>query len=166
MRRFPKQARIGLFSCVYGIFRMPSSLTCCRTPDVGDHTGRPLLFVTEQVSTNLAKAMPRIVAAIREAIGEERTFTIIFDRGGYDSKLFAWLDAQGIGFITYQRGEPDLPKTAFTRRETRFEGRRIRMYLAEDEVSISGAGPWRRVAVRTRDGHQTPILTNLPASKV
>jgi len=144
--------------------RMP--LPGIHTYHVGDITGRPLLFVTEQVSTNLAKAMPRIVAAIREAIGQDRHFTIIFDRGGYDSKLFTWLDAQAIGFITYQRGEPDLPAAAFARRETRFEGRRVRMQLAQDEVTISGAGPWRRVVVRTPNRHQTPILTNLPSNKV
>jgi hypothetical protein len=144
--------------------RMP--LPGIHTYHVGDATGRPLLFVTEQLSTNLAKAMPRIVAAIREAIGEDRPFTIIFDRGGFDSSLFTWLDGQGIGFITYQRGSPDLPKAAFTRRETRFEGRRLRMQIAEDEVKINGRGPWRRVVVRTPDGHQTPILTNLEAGKV
>ena len=46
---------------------------------VGDLQGRPLLFLTEQLSTNLAKAMPRIVAAIREVV-DERAFTVIFDR--------------------------------------------------------------------------------------
>jgi hypothetical protein len=43
--------------------RMP--LPGIHTYHVGDITGRPLLFVTEQLSTNLAKAMPRIVATIR-----------------------------------------------------------------------------------------------------
>ena len=58
---------------------------------VGDQQGRPLLFLTEELSANLAKAMPRIVEAIREVLGDRR-FTVIFDRGGYDGKLFTWLD--------------------------------------------------------------------------
>jgi transposase len=127
---------------------------------VGDLQGRPLLFLTEQLSTNLAKAMPRIVAAIREVV-DERAFTVIFDRGGYDGKLFGWLDTENIGFITYQRGNPNLPADAFRRRECRFEGRRARFWIAEDEVTVGGSGPWRRIVVRTADGHQTPILTNL-----
>jgi hypothetical protein len=143
--------------------RMP--LPGIHTYHVGDSSGRPLLFVTEELSTNLARAMPKIVTAIRDAIGE-RDFTIIFDRGGFDGKLFTWLDGQGIGFITYQRGNPNLPETAFTRRETRFEGRRVRMQLAEDQVKVGGRGPWRRVVVRTPDAHQTPILTNLASGKV
>lgn len=49
---------------------------------VGDDQGRPLLFLTEELSTNLAKAMPRIVEAIRQVVGD-RPFTVIFDRGGY-----------------------------------------------------------------------------------
>ncbi len=127
---------------------------------VNDAEGRPLLFLTEDLSTNLAKAMPRIIAAIREVIGE-RPFTVIFDRGGYDGKLFKWLTDNTIGFVTYQRVNPDLPKEAFSRKETRFEGRRVRFYLAEDTVSVAKTGPWRRIVIRTKDGHQTPILTNL-----
>lgn len=127
---------------------------------VGDNQGRPLLFLTEELSANLAKATPRIVEAIREVLGDRR-FTIIFDRGGYDGKLFAWLGEQNISFITYQRGNPKLPDQAFSRRETRFEGRRVRFMIATDEVKVGKSGPWRRVVMRTKDGHQTPILTNL-----
>ena len=144
--------------------RMP--LPGIHTYHVGDVTGHPLLFVTEQLSTSLAKAMPAIVAAIRDAIGEDRPFTVIFDRGGFDGKLFTWLDEQGIGFITYQRGNPNLPRAAFVRRETRFQGRRLRMQIAQDHGQVGQTGPWRRVVVRTPDGHQTPILTNLEAGKV
>ncbi len=127
---------------------------------VGDANGRPLLFLTEALSANLAKAMPRVVEAVREVVGD-RTFTMIFDRGGYDGKLFAWLQGERIGFITYQRGNPKLSDDAFRRRETRFEGRRVRFRLAEDDVTIGRSGPWRRIVLRTKDGHQTPIITNL-----
>jgi len=127
---------------------------------VGDSQGRPLLFLTEELSTNLAKAMPRVVEAIRDVIGD-RPFTVIFDRGGYDGGLFAWLSAQKISFITYQRGTPKLADALFSRRECRFEGRRVRFVIAEDAVKVGKTGPWRRVVVRTKDGHQTPILTNV-----
>ena len=127
---------------------------------VGDDQGRPVLFLTEELSTNLAKAMPRIVEAIREVTGD-RPFTVIFDRGGYDGALFAWLTAEKINFITYQRGSPKLPDDAFARREARFEARRVRFMIATDEVKVAKTGPWRRVVIRTKDGHQTPILTNL-----
>ena len=127
---------------------------------VNDQQGRPLLFLTEEANASLIQVMPRMVAAIREVVGG-RPFTVIFDRGGYDSNLFAWLQQQGIDFITYQRGEPGLPVQRFRRQECRFEGRRVRMYLAEDQVQVGHSGPWRRIVVRTGSGHQTPILTSL-----
>lgn len=126
---------------------------------VGDGQGRPLLFLTEELTANLAKAMPRVVAAIREVLGE-RPFTVIFDRGGYDGKLFSWLADEHIDFITYQKGTVRLPDDAFSRRETRFEGRRARFFIAEDEVRVGRSGPWRRIVVRAGDRHQTPILTS------
>jgi transposase len=138
--------------------RMP--LSGIHTYFVGDEVGRPLLFLTEEISTNLAKAMPRIIGAIREVIGDRR-FTVIFDRGGYDGKLFSWLVAEKIDFITYQKGTPGLDREAFTRREARFEGRRVRFMVAEDQVKVGRSGPWRRVVVRVNDAHQTPILTSL-----
>jgi len=127
---------------------------------VNDQQGRPLLFVTEEANATLAKAMPRIISAIREVLGDRR-FSVIFDRGGYDGKLFHWLLAEGIDFITYQRGNPKLPLDRFVRRECRFEGRRVRLRLAEDKVKVGGSGPWRRIVLRVADGHQTPILTSL-----
>jgi len=129
---------------------------------VNDQKGRPLLFVTEEANASLAQTMPKVVAAIRRVVGERR-FTVIFDRGGYDGKLFTWLAQEGIDFITYQRGEPHLPAEQFRRRECRFEGRRVRMQLAEDQVSVGCSGPWRRIVVRSSNGHQTPVLTSLAA---
>ena len=49
----------------------------------------------------------------------------------------------------------------FRRRECRFEGRLVRMQLAEDQVRVGRSGPWRRIVVRTKTGHQTPVLTSL-----
>jgi transposase len=127
---------------------------------VNDVKGRPLLFVPGELSGSLAKALPAVVAAVREVLGEQ-AFTLVFDRGGYDAKLFAWLKGEGIDFITYEKGDPGLAKEAFCRREVRFEGKRVRFSIAEDEVTLKGTGPWRRVVVRTKSGHQTPILTSL-----
>lgn len=135
---------------------------------VNDQQGRPLLFITEEANASLAQALPKVVAAIREVVGD-RGFTVIFDRGGYDGKLFGWLQQERIDFITYQRGAPGLPVAGFQRRECRFEGRRVRMQLTEDQVPVGRSGPWRRIVVRTKDGHQTPILTSLaavPAAKI
>jgi hypothetical protein len=139
--------------------RMP--LPSLLTYFVNDLQGRPLLFLTEEANASLAAAVPKLVAEIRKVV-KDRRFTIIFDRGGYDGKLFKWLRQEGIAFITYQRGTPNLSPESFRRRQCRFEGRRVHTSIAEDQVTVGGSGPWRRIVVRTKDGHQTPILTSLP----
>src|SRR5260370_41290350 len=75
---------------------------------VGGQQGRPLLFVAEEAGRSLVQAMPRIVAEIRRAVGDRR-FTIVFDRGGYDGQLFAWLAGEGAGLTTYPTAQPHLP---------------------------------------------------------
>jgi len=94
------------------------------------------------------------------------SLVIIFDRGGYDGQLFTWLVKQGLDFITYQRGEVHLDDQQFLRREVRWDGQRARFHLAEDSVKVGDSGPWRRIVIRTPDGHQTPILTSLDAEVV
>jgi hypothetical protein len=147
-----------LVECWNAQRRMP--LPGVETYFVNDQQGRPLLFVTEEANASLAQALPRVVAAIREVVAD-RPFTVVFDRGGFDGKLFTWLQGEKIDFITYQRGAPGLPVERFRRRECHFEGRRVRMWLAEDQVRVGDSGPWRRIVVRTKDGHQTPVLTSL-----
>jgi len=142
--------------------RMP--LPGVHTYFVGDQVGRPLLFLAEELSANLAKAMPSVIGEIRKVVGPGRHFCVVFDRGGYDGKLFSWLAEEKVDFITYERGDPGLADSAFSRHEARVEGRRVRFVVAEDEITVARSGPWRRVVVRAKDGHQTPILTSLGAA--
>ena len=129
---------------------------------VNDLRGRPLLVVSEKVRANLAKSLPGVIAAVRKVVGDRR-FTVIFDRGGYDGQVFTWLVEQGLDFITYQRGEVHLDDHQFARREVRWEGQRVRFYVAEDAVKVGDSGPWRRIVIWT-PGHQRPILTSLDAT--
>jgi prepilin-type processing-associated H-X9-DG protein len=46
---------------------------------VNDLRGHPLLVVTEEVRGNLAKSLPRVIAAVRQVVGDQR-FTVIFER--------------------------------------------------------------------------------------
>ena len=131
---------------------------------VNDLRGRPVLVVTEEVRGNLAKSLPAVIAAIRQVVGDRR-FTVIFDRGGYDGQLFTWLVEQGLDFITYQRGQVHLDNHLFVRREVRWDGQRVRFFIAEDAVTVGGSGPWRRIVIRT-PGHQRPILTSLAAADI
>jgi hypothetical protein len=133
---------------------------------VSDEQGRPLLLVSGDVGGSLAKEMRGIVQRVQDVMGQDK-FTVIFDRGGYDGELFGWMVAEGIDFITYQKGSPNLPQERFALREARVDGERHRLWISEDEARVGNSGPWRRVTVRTPDGgHQTPILTSLPQGEL
>src|SRR5437899_3095278 len=153
---YPALEALGLLEAAGRCFRLPDFVTYF----VGDQRGRPLLFVAEQAGRSLVQTMPRIVAEIRRAVGDRR-FVVVFDRGGHDSKLFEWLTGEDVDFITYQIGEPKLPRERFGRRRARFGGRRVWLRIAEDTVCIAGSGPWRRIVVLRPDGYQLPILTSL-----
>ena len=129
---------------------------------VGDKRGRPLLLVSDDAAHSLGQAMPAVISTIKGVLGENSRFTLIFDRGGYDSALFTALVTEyQVDFITYGRGDPKLAPEAFRTFETIVEGKSIRLDMAEDEVRIGATGPWRRIVVRSADGHQTPVLTSL-----
>ncbi len=164
MKMYSGKRRLAECWNTQGLRPLPGMLTHF----VNDIQGRPLLFVTEEANLTLAKAMPRVVKAIRSVLGD-RSFTVIFDRGGFDGQLFSWLKTEKIDVITYQQGDPSLPRERFSRHETKFEGKKVRFWIAEDQVVVAKSGPWRRIVVRTKNGHQTPILTSLtelPAARI
>lgn len=129
---------------------------------VGDVNGRPLLFVNQEAGVSLTQAMPELIDAIRGVL-QNRRFTIVFDRGGFDAKLFEWLDGEGIDFITYQVGSPQLAADAFRRHRVRLDARWCDFDIAEDLARVNRRGPWRRLVVLRPDGYQLPVLTNSQA---
>jgi hypothetical protein len=58
---------------------MPASADCW----VNDRSGDPLLVITREVDAALTKAMPHLLRAVREVVGERRV-AIVFDRGDRD----------------------------------------------------------------------------------
>src|SRR5262249_44436353 len=55
------------------------------------------------VGPALARALPAAVTEIRRVHGDQ-PFTLVFDRGGYSGDAFRFLQAEGIGFLTYFEG--------------------------------------------------------------
>jgi hypothetical protein len=108
--------------------------------------------------------MPQIVAASREVVGEN-PFTVIFDRGGYDSKLFTWLNEVGIDFITYQRGEANLAAEGFRPREALLRavgcGCRSSRTGSRSRAAAPGGGSWwllERLARHHPNAHDARAL--------
>lgn len=133
---------------------------------VHDAKGRALFFLSQPLNDSLARAIPATVEQIRRAHGPT-PFTLVFDRGGYSSEAFRFLEQQGIGFITYLKGrkaQRRYPDQQFRSAWFFFESRRHVYRLFEKKTRINGAGAIRTIIFIGNEGHQVPVLTNLAPS--
>ena len=107
------------------------------------------------------------VAEIRLAHGPG-SFTLVFDRGGYSGDAFRFLQAEGIGFITYLKGRTArrrYPQKLFRPRWFSFEDQRHVYKTFEKKTRVARVGVIRTVLFLGDEGQQIPVLTNL-ASRV
>ena len=131
-----------------------------------DAQGRVLFFFSQPLNDSLARALPGAVAEIRRVHGDQ-PFTLVFDRGGYSGDAFRFLQAAGIGFITYLKGRSarrQYPWKRFHRGWFSFEGRRHSYRLFEKKTRLKAVGSMRTILFLGDDGQQIPVLTNLPAT--
>jgi hypothetical protein len=106
------------------------------------------------------------VAEIRRMHGDQ-PFTLIFDRGGYSGDAFRFLQAQGIGFITYLKGRNarrQYPAKRFRGGWFSFEGKRHCYQLFEKKTRVKNVGSLRTILFLGDDEHQIPVLSNLAES--
>lgn len=122
-------------------------------------SGRPVFFWLKPANSTLHEIIPELIEQIRE-LTEQESFTIVFDRGGFSSKLFRTLDSEGITFMTYLRGAKErVDLSAFDRHPIEYRRRKEEAELAE--LGYIGMSPQRyRLVVRKKDEKQTFILTN------
>ena len=130
---------------------------------VHDARGRSLFFFSQPLNDSLARAIPGAVAEIRRAQGPE-PFTLVFDRGGYSGEAFRFLQAEGIGFITYLKGRS--ARRRYDRKRFQpgwfsFEGQRHSYKLFEKKTRVRRVGSIRTILFLGDEEQQIPVLTNL-----
>jgi hypothetical protein len=131
-----------------------------------DAKGRVLFFFSQPLNDSLARALPGAVAEIRLVHGDQ-PFTLVFDRGGYSGDAFRFLQAAGIGFITYLKGRSarrQYPLKRFHGGWFSFEGHRHSYRLFEKKTRLKAVGIMRTILFVGDDGQQIPVLTNLAAT--
>jgi len=147
------------------VTRMRLSMPATVDHWVNDREGEPLLVLTATPTASLAKEMMEIARAVRRLL-DDRTATIVFDRGGWSPKLFAVLIGElGFDILTYRKGRiPTVRKKSFSRREGTFDGRTVVYMLAERTLTLKYKGgklALREVVRLSEDGeHQTSIVTS------
>lgn len=148
---------------------------------VNDVDGDPVFVVSSDFNAGLTKTLEPILAEVRRIVGDDRRITVVFDRGGWSTRLFHRLDTSGFDIITYRKGhDPQIPVQQFEDR-TCVEGGIEYEYRLHDQPRVrigktgnkKREGPkymWMRQVTRLcEDGHQTPVITtrdDLPPENV
>lgn len=165
----------GHFCPYYGEHPTPQGWNAKRRLAVPGHTdvyvhdarGRALFFLSQPLNDSLGRAIPTAVAEIRQAHGPG-PFTLVFDRGGFSADAFRFLNAEGIGFLTYLKGRKArrrFPAARFHPGWFAFEGQRHVYRLFEKRTRVGRAGTMRTILFLGDDDQQIPVLTNLADAK-
>jgi len=127
---------------------------------VNDNEGQPLFLITSPVNRSLRDILPELLQEATKHTGG-KNFTIKFDRGGADAKLFRRIRDDGYHFMTYRvKRYRDFPKSRFRKVEKKVNGRLFKYELYDTHINLNGYGRIRCVAVIRDDGRQTHILTS------
>jgi transposase len=129
---------------------------------INDQQGEPIFVVTAPANDGLVKMLPPILDEARALIGDDRSLTIVFDRGGWSPKLFLKLIKQGFDIVTYRKGKTEpIPEEHFSLTVQEIEGKSIKYWLHERSVALLSGKLWlRQVSRLNRSGHQTHIVTS------
>lgn len=145
------------------VTRLRISMPATQDMWIHDGDGRPILVVTQEAHPSLAAALPPMLEAAREVVGDQRV-TIVFDRGGWSPSLFARLGKDGADILTYRKGESEpVPADWFTPHPGRTPND---TWLLHDASVRLPNGLWLRQITRRVGEHQTAIVTtrqDLPA---
>jgi hypothetical protein len=89
---------------------------------------------------------------------------LVFDRGGFSADAFRFLQADGIGFITYLRGRKrhrHMPVDRFQRSWLVFEEQRHVYFVHEKASRVGRAWTFRTILFLGDEDQQIPVVTNL-----
>jgi hypothetical protein len=128
---------------------------------INDRSGDPLFVITGEVNAALTKAMPRLLREVRDVVGTRRV-TIVFDRGGFSTKLFATMINDGFDVLTYRKGRcRRINERRFIARRAELDGRSVDYALHDQPVRfLKGKLRLRQVTRLCDNGHQTQVITS------
>ena len=81
---------------------------------VNDSDGDPVFVVSSEFNAGLTKTLEPVLAEVRQIVGDDRRITVVFDRGGWSTKLFHRLNQSGFDIVTYRKNhDPRIPVQQF-----------------------------------------------------
>lgn len=129
---------------------------------VNDKQGQPLLVITAEANEGLSKMLLPVLDEVRNAVGDRR-LTVVFDRGGWNQKLFlSLIKEKNWDILTYRKGKTrNVSRKSFQERSVTIDGRKITYEVSERNVRfLKNKLKLRQVTVLGKHDHQTHILTS------
>lgn len=144
---------------------------------VNDAQGSPLLVVSSEMNAALTQVLKPILEQVKALVPAGQRLSVLFDRGGFSSRLFCLLIDSGFDVITYRKGKKRLlTQSSFGEHTLDIDGRCVKYQLCDQaKVRVGRLRPprkkrrrgeqpqflWmRQVSVLRQDGGQTQVLTN------
>jgi hypothetical protein len=129
---------------------------------INDQEGAPIFVVTSPANEGLVAMLPPILNEIKDLIGDERSMTIIFDRGGWSPKLFCKLVEEGFHIVTYRKGKTEsIAEDHFVLMGEKIDGKKVEYLLHDCSIALlQGKCQLRQVTRLNPTGHQTHIVTS------
>ena len=134
---------------------------------VADQHGCPVMVVTAEPSASLAAELARLLPELRSVVGQDRSATLIFDRGGWSPLLFKNIVDAGFDLICWRKGEFEpLPAEEFTEQVFTDPDTATKHTWALAETTVCfdlgnhGELELRQIHKRAGDGTQIPLVTS------
>ncbi len=125
---------------------------------VHDGAGNPIFFSLRDAYHSFNEVLPYMAERLQRLVGEGRTVRLVFDRGGYDQKVFGRLGRMGIEYAVWAKGDKtDYEKLDLDYEEEEFEfrrnvpdkPRRVKIGIAEVTLGEGNKGmPKRKIVLR------------------
>jgi len=124
---------------------------------VHDGAGNPIFFSLRDAYHSFNEVLPYMAERLQRLVGEGRTVRLVFDRGGYDQKVFGRLGRMGIKYAVWAKGDKtDYEKLDLDYEEEEFEfrrnvadkPRRVKMGIGEVKLGEGNKGmPKRKIVL-------------------
>jgi transposase len=136
-----------------------------------DLQGRPLFFLFTEASTSLIAALPDIVRRVKQIVADQWKdwcLTLIFDRGGFQAKLFKTLNELKVYWVTWLKAPREVWEQVYQIEEEQFQlylirlkSGKVKVKLYEWQVNITDYGLCRTIILLDlKTGKRMVIITN------
>jgi hypothetical protein len=136
-----------------------------------DLQGRPLFFLFTEASTSLIAALPEMVQRVKQIVADQWQawcLTLIFDRGGFQAKLFKALDELKVQWVTWLKAPRQVWEQVYQIEEEQFQlylirlkSGQLKVKLYQWQVNITGYGLCRAIILLDlKTDKRMVIITN------